>query len=46
MRNDNIQAPPHLLSRLQMLHIETRCPMDPDAVDAFYPGDVNKVCIC
>eukprot|EP00980_Cylindrotheca_fusiformis_P013382 scaffold3410_cov141-Cylindrotheca_fusiformis.AAC.25 len=27
----------------EMLHIETRCPLDPDAVDALYPGDVNKL---
>lgn len=26
-----------------MLHVETRCPIDPNAVDAFYPGDVNKL---
>eukprot|EP00934_Nitzschia_sp_Nitz4_P009155 Nitzschia sp. Nitz4//scaffold230_size58257//49981//51289//NITZ4_006488-RA/size58257-processed-gene-0.53-mRNA-1//1//CDS//3329543271//9145//frame0 len=26
-----------------MLHIENRCPMDPDAVDALYPGDVDKL---
>jgi prolyl 4-hydroxylase len=26
-----------------MLHVETRCPLDPDAVDAFAkPGDVNR----
>jgi prolyl 4-hydroxylase len=28
---------------IKMLHIETRCPVDPDAVDAFYPGDLNKM---
>ena len=27
----------------EMLHIETRCPMDPNAVDALYPGDLNKM---
>ena len=26
-----------------MLHVGTRCPMDPDAVDAWYPGDLNKM---
>jgi len=26
-----------------MLHIETRCPLDPDAVDAMYPGDLTKM---
>ena len=24
-----------------MLHVETRCPLDPDAIDAWYPGDLN-----
>eukprot|EP00980_Cylindrotheca_fusiformis_P013380 scaffold3410_cov141-Cylindrotheca_fusiformis.AAC.23 len=32
-----------LLNCAPMLHIETRCPLDPDAVDALYPGDVNKL---
>lgn len=26
-----------------MLHVETRCPIDPNAVDALYPGDLNKL---
>jgi hypothetical protein len=26
-----------------MLHIETRCPRDPYAIDAWYPGDLNKI---
>lgn len=25
------------------LSVETRCPLDPDAVDALYPGDVTKI---
>lgn len=25
------------------LHIETRCPLDPDAVDALYPGDLDRL---
>lgn len=28
------------------LNIETRCPMDADAVDALYPGDLNKMFEC
>jgi len=24
-------------------HVETRCPLDPNGVDAFYPGDLNKM---
>jgi prolyl 4-hydroxylase len=27
----------------EMLHVETRCPLDPDAVDALYPGDLDKL---
>ncbi|CAJ1947715.1 unnamed protein product [Cylindrotheca closterium] len=27
----------------EMLHIETRCPLDPNAVDAMYPGDLSKM---
>lgn len=26
-----------------MLHVDTRCPLDPDAVDAFSPGDLNHM---
>ena len=26
-----------------MLHLDTRCPMDPNAIDALYPGDLNKL---
>ena len=26
-----------------MMHLETRCPMDPNATDALYPGDLNKM---
>lgn len=26
-----------------MLHVETRCPLDPNAVDAFQPGGINKM---
>jgi prolyl 4-hydroxylase len=26
-----------------MLHIEARCPLDPEAVDALQPGDVNRL---
>lgn len=25
------------------LSVETRCPLDPDAVDALYPGDITKI---
>jgi hypothetical protein len=27
----------------EQLHFDTRCPMDPDAVDALQPGDLNKM---
>jgi prolyl 4-hydroxylase len=27
----------------EQLHAETRCPMDPDAIDALYPGDLDKM---
>mmetsp|Transcript_1080 Transcript_1080/g.3152 ORF Transcript_1080/g.3152 Transcript_1080/m.3152 type:complete len:492 (-) Transcript_1080:1135-2610(-) len=27
----------------EMLHIDTRCPMDPAVPDALYPGDVNRL---
>lgn len=27
----------------EQLHVETRCPLDPDAVDALYPGDLDKM---
>jgi prolyl 4-hydroxylase len=27
----------------EQLHLETRCPMDPDAIDALYPGDLDKM---
>jgi prolyl 4-hydroxylase len=26
-----------------MLHVDTRCPLDPNAVDAWQPGDLNKM---
>jgi prolyl 4-hydroxylase len=26
-----------------MLDVETRCPLDPDAMDALYPGDLHKM---
>lgn len=26
-----------------LLHVETRCPMDPNAVDALYPGDLDRM---
>ena len=26
-----------------MLHVETRCPVDPNAVDALYPGDLDRL---
>ena len=27
----------------EMLHVETRCPMDPEATDALYPGDLDAM---
>jgi hypothetical protein len=30
-------------SSCEKLHLDTRCPMDPDAVDALQPGDLNKM---
>lgn len=27
----------------EQLRVETRCPLDPDAVDALYPGDLNRM---
>jgi prolyl 4-hydroxylase len=27
----------------EQLHLETRCPMDPDAIDTLYPGDLDKM---
>jgi prolyl 4-hydroxylase len=27
----------------EQLHVETRCPMDPDAIDALYPGDLDTM---
>lgn len=38
----NVNCAP-LCNSCEMLRIETRCPMDPDAIDALYPGDVNKM---
>jgi prolyl 4-hydroxylase len=30
-------------SSCEQLHIETRCPLDPNAVDAMQPGDLNQM---
>jgi hypothetical protein len=27
----------------EQLHVETRCPMDPDAIDVLYPGDLDTM---
>jgi prolyl 4-hydroxylase len=27
----------------EQLHVETRCPMDPDAIDTLYPGDLDTM---
>jgi len=27
----------------ELTHVETRCPLDPNATDALYPGDLNKM---
>ena len=27
----------------EQIHVEARCPMDPDAVDALYPGHLNRM---
>lgn len=27
----------------EQLHVETRCPLDPDAIDALYPGDLDRM---
>jgi len=41
-RNNTVNCAP-VCKSCEMKHVETRCPMDPNAKDAFEPGDLNAM---